>query len=180
MLGRWEQSEAHYRRANIRMRRRRDAFGIAYSFCGRGNALRMQGRHARALALFKRAERDYRRIGDRVSYAYTLWSMAMARKMLGQLNAARRDLDRADALFQATGDSRGHAYAELGRLELHLLEGGGLARGRALQARALRAAKGYPWESAHAKTLLKPRLAAKVYAKLGSRFRHRGAPVNWP
>ena len=100
-----------------------DRFGLAYSFCGLGNARRMYGDYKNALAYFRKAEVLYRKIGDRVSYAYTLWSVGTTYKMLGEMGRALDKFKESDGLFTQTQDPRGKIYCILGTGEVDYLCG---------------------------------------------------------
>ena len=100
-----------------------DRFGLAYSYCGLGNAGRMREDYKNGLANFKKAEKLYKKIGDRVSYAYTLWSIGTTYKMLGKYKEAVDSFNSALELFRITKDPRGKIYCMLGSAEVEYLAG---------------------------------------------------------
>jgi len=109
--------------ANKMFARLDDRFGLAYSFCGLGNARRMNDDYKNALIYFKKAETLYKKIGDRVSYAYTLWSVGTTYKMIGKMNNALGSVKESAELFRQTKDPRGKIYCLLGIGEVDYLSG---------------------------------------------------------
>jgi tetratricopeptide (TPR) repeat protein len=159
--------------------------GIAYSHCGMGNALRMQGNLAGSREHFKRAIALYRRIGDIVSYSYTLWSMGKTYMALGKYSLAEKYLKDALALFRKTKDPRGTIYCRLGIAELRYLAGKTSAAKKLAQSALKEALKrGFKVEACHARAMLsvmdgKPQL--ECYNRLGLRIAGlRSIPMNMP
>jgi tetratricopeptide (TPR) repeat protein len=183
MMGQYDLSGRYYREANRRMRRRKDTFGIAYSYCGLGNVERMAGRFKKALPFYKKAEKLYGSIGDRVSYAYTLWSLGTTYKMLGRHPQAIAAFNQADALFKTTGDSRGRIYALLGHAEVEFIKGNS-TNGVKWWGKAKKVSdqNDYLWEKLHVASLKGGSVhnLKKQYQKAGSSFYPVALPVNWP
>ena len=100
MAGLFSDSFKYYIAANKLFSELNDTFGVAYSHCGIGNALRMKGDYSGALLHFRKATTLYRKIGDIVSFSYTLWSLGKTYTMLGKLDKAM------DYFKQSCGFSR--------------------------------------------------------------------------
>ena len=162
----------------------RDVFGIAYSYCGTGNAYRMLGKYEKASASFGRASALYQKIGDRVSYSYTLWSIGTTHKMLGDFEKARHYFKAARSLFQKTKDPRGLIYCRLGMGEVAMLEGR-KARAEEYFEESLKqaAAFGFKVEYCHAE-MLRSYLSGKIkngcYNRLLLKLAFDRAPFNIP
>ncbi|MBE7415888.1 MAG: tetratricopeptide repeat protein [Deltaproteobacteria bacterium] len=110
MAGDFKASFRYYGEANALFRALKDTFGVAYSYCGIANSMRMNGDFRGSLRFFTKARENYKRIGDKVSYAYTLWGEGTALQMLGRNREALKDFEEARSLFRETKDRRGLIY----------------------------------------------------------------------
>jgi hypothetical protein len=156
-----------------------DRFGLAYSFCGQSNALRMQKKIAEALPLMKRAERLYRSLQLKGPLAFVLWSQSQAYCALKRWPIAAKLLKEADDLFHSAHDQRGILYANLGRAEILLRKNNLIYQSVFRKALKTAARLHLPFERAHAIRTSNPQLAARWYRRCGvapNFFRYNALP----
>jgi tetratricopeptide (TPR) repeat protein len=133
-----------------------DRFGRAYSYCGLGNARRMNEDYKNALSFFRKAEDLYKKIGDRVSYSYTLWSVGTTYTMLEQKTKAMENFRNAAHFFRQTSDPRGMIYCLLGTGQIDYMDGRtGRAKESFLKGESMADSYGFKLERRYAHTLLK-------------------------
>jgi hypothetical protein len=167
MKGRAKESFQYYRLAHHNFMRLKDQFGIAYSNCGQGNALRMQNRISDAFPYMKRAEFIYRKLKQVGPLGFVLWSQSQAELARHNLKRARGCLGEAKRLFEKVGDKRGLLYVNLGYAEVATQAHDSLAQ--SIYSKSLRAATNLalPFERAHALSRFKATLAKKLYLQCG-------------
>jgi len=176
-----------YTAANKLFSELNDTFGVAYSHCGIGNALRMKADYSGALLHFRKATALYRKIGDIVSFSYTLWSLGKTYAMIGRLDKAMDYFRQSSGFFRKTKDPRGIIYCKLGMGEIEFLRGR-LSPALANLNAALRdsLSNGFSVEKCHAAALLSfvnkknGKNGNRCYNKLGLKLKFQSIPFNIP